>query len=182
MRGSPRWFRIRRGDLQGVLAAAGRIAPWGPHVGAGELVPVIGIDQGISPGCGLTRPYPSAWRDPLPDPVPLVRERFVRVVRQGGSRQAQRQSRCRALEIRRAGERRRRPARCSPSSRRRPSADHPNGPLNDNRCRRRGQRPGGTTWRLNPRAEDQGPWRVGSGPCWRPGGSGPRPGRRGERR
>jgi hypothetical protein len=26
-------FRVRRGDLQGVLAAEGRIAPWGPHVG-----------------------------------------------------------------------------------------------------------------------------------------------------
>ncbi len=50
------------------------------------------------------------------------------MVRQGGSRQAQRKDHRSALEIRRAGERRRWPAHQSLCSRRRPPADHSDEP------------------------------------------------------
>ena len=45
--GSLRSIRVRRGDLQGVLAAEGRIAPWGPDVGPqqGERLDSSGMAQ-----------------------------------------------------------------------------------------------------------------------------------------
>jgi hypothetical protein len=44
--------RVRRGDLQGVLAAEGRIAPWGPHVGPSRHDPTaqVPVPHWNSPG------------------------------------------------------------------------------------------------------------------------------------
>ena len=61
--------------------------------------------------------------------APCWYQRFVRVVRQGAPSRAQRKVLDRAQELGRDDVTRWRPARCIPSSRRRPPAGHPDGPL-----------------------------------------------------
>ena len=77
------------------------------------------------------RPHPTMplrLRRPLGRSGTVGSERFVRVVRQGVPNRAQRKDLHRAQEIPRDDETRWRPAHCSLSSRRRPSADHPDEP------------------------------------------------------
>ena len=80
------------------------------------------------------RPHPTIplrLRRPLGRSGTVGSERFVRVVRQGVPNRAQRKGLHRAQEIPRDDETRRRPARGSLSCRRRPPADHPDGPQLD---------------------------------------------------
>jgi len=78
-------------------------------------------------------------------------QRFVRVVRQGVPSRAQRKVHERAQQMRRDDETRWRPARHSPSSRRRPPADHSNGPPHSSgNPQALEDRPGQSSGRLNP--------------------------------
>ncbi len=93
------------------------------------------------------RPHPTMplrLRRPLARSCTVGSERFVRVVRQGVPNRAQRKDLHGAQEIPRDDETRWRPAHQSLSSRRRPPADHPDGPPHVDLLGRIKETPAGT--------------------------------------